>query len=64
MKTKTIKNKNGEFLFSKKDEIDSFFCERCEQNKKSKTIVEWTKNHQSKTICNGCFGFLTKKLNT
>lgn len=37
MKTKTIKNINGEFLFSKKDEIESFYCE---QSKKSKTIVK------------------------
>lgn len=60
MKTKTINNKNGEFLFSKKDEIESFYCERCEQSKNSKTIVKWKINEQSKTICNACFGFLTR----
>lgn len=59
MKTKTIKNINGVFLFSKKDEIKSFYCERCEQSKKSKTIVKWIINEQSKTICNAFFGFLT-----
>lgn len=60
MKTETIKNINGEFLFSKKDKIESFYCERCEKSKKSKTIVKWSINGQSKNICNACFGFLTR----
>jgi hypothetical protein len=60
MITKTVKNINGEFLFSKEDKIERFYCERCEQSKKSKTIVEWKIKEESKTICNACFGFLTK----
>ena len=61
MKTKTIKKNQDIFHYSRNENPVEFLCERCEQNKKSKTIVKWLTNGKTKTICNGCYGYLMSK---
>ncbi len=60
MKKKTINNNQGMFLYTRDDKSAEFFCERCEQNKKSKIVVKWINDNVTKTICNGCYGYLIK----
>ncbi len=58
MQKKTT-NSFGTFNFKRTESLNSFFCERCEREKKSKIVVKWTEtNGNEKVICNGCYGFL------
>lgn len=62
MTTKTTKNQNGTFHYTRADERKEFLCERCNREKVSKITVVWQdKQGEKKTICNGCYGFLIKK---
>ncbi|QBI98687.1 hypothetical protein SEA_BOBBY_54 [Mycobacterium phage Bobby] len=35
-----------------------FHCDRCDKDKKSKSIGEWRRGDTTVTICNGCYGWL------
>lgn len=56
MKTKTVTNSQGHFIWQKYDTPQVFTCDKCHQLKKSKTTVVWQIDDIPKTICNGCFG--------
>lgn len=43
----------------KSDQAKEFFCFRCQERKVSKTSAKWTTTEGEKTICNGCYGYLT-----
>ena len=58
MKTKTIKKNQDIFYYTRNDNRIEFLCERCEQNKKSKITIKWASDDKTKTICNGCYGYL------
>ena len=62
LKPKTIKTKQGKFIYTRNDFVTEFHCDRCNQIKKSKIIIKWTDtNSKEKTICNACFGNLLSK---
>ena len=61
MKTKTVKKGQNVYYYSKDDTLREFYCERCEQNKKSKITVKWTHKENTQLICNACYGFLLSK---
>lgn len=53
----------GTFLVERKEKPVEFFCDRCLENKKSRNIVEWqTIEQETKSICNGCYGYLMSTL--
>ena len=59
MKTKTVKNKEGTFQYTRHDTPNSFTCGRCQSDKTSKIQVRWLQaGNPDKVICNGCYGFL------
>lgn len=49
------------FIHNKVTVATEFTCQRCGKPKKSKTIILWNDNNQTKTICNGCYGELLSK---
>ena len=61
---KIIKTKISDFelVYKRLDESVSFFCERCNADKKSKTIIQMIVGDGSeKIICNGCYGNILAK---
>ena len=62
MKTKVTNTKQGKFIYTRNNSNSEFYCERCNQTKKSKIIVKWINlNNEEKIICNACYGNLLSK---
>lgn len=51
----------GSFISTRSDTVKSFICGHCLKPKTSKNSVQWTKQNETKTICNGCYGELLAK---
>lgn len=48
---------HGRFTLAKGDTAESFHCDNCGKDKKSKSVARWDKPDGSVVqLCNGCYG--------
>jgi len=57
MKSKSVRNAMGHFVYTRSDEPRHFVCDRCLSPKTAKVQVSWVDDGgRERTICNGCYG--------